>query len=206
MSCRTACDRSFTISAYEPSQGCVSLKRRKREMGRRRKDRPDPVLRRDVASLGDDRHDADPEAWPGRAAFQAFLQSGLEAIDQDAGRAEAGEFERRRSAELKYRAQRKAFEVEPDRRDVFAEISAFRAAPVPGPAESKGTQPPAGAPACNPILTARVHFKTPLPSGERFACVFEMPTPISTRRRLFRFKIRIAERDLFRSSHPSSQT
>lgn len=92
-------------------------------MGRRGKDRPDPVPRRDVASFGNDRHDAGPEAWPGRAAFQAFLQSGLEAIDQDAGRAKAGEFERRRAAKLKYRAQRKAFEVEPDRRDVFAEIS-----------------------------------------------------------------------------------
>src|ERR1700677_5167855 len=90
-------------------------------MGRRRKDRPDPVPRQDVASLGDDRHDAGPEAWPGRAAFQAFLQSGLEAIDQDAGRAESGEFERRRGAELKDRAQRKALEVEPDRRDRAAD-------------------------------------------------------------------------------------
>ena len=82
-----------------------------------------PISRRDLASFGDDRHDAGSEAWPGRAAIQAFHQSGLEAIDKDAGRAEAGEFERRRSADLKYRAQRKAFEVEADRRDVFTEIS-----------------------------------------------------------------------------------
>ena len=92
-------------------------------MGRRRKDGPDPVPRRDVASIGDDRHDAGSEAWPGRAALQAIFQSGLEAIDQDAGRAEPGEFERRRGSEMKHRAQRKALEVEPERRDIFAEIS-----------------------------------------------------------------------------------
>ena len=60
--------------------------------------RSDPVPGRDLASLRYDRHDAGLEAWPGRAAPQAFLQSGLEAIDQDAGRAEASELERRRSA------------------------------------------------------------------------------------------------------------
>jgi hypothetical protein len=92
-------------------------------MGRRRKDRPDPVPGRDFASFRYDRHDAGPEAWPGRAPLQAFLQSGLEAIDEDAGRAEAGEFERRRGAEHNHRAKRKAFGVEPDRRDVLAEIS-----------------------------------------------------------------------------------
>ena len=92
-------------------------------MGRRGKDRPDPVPRRDFASFRHDRHDAGPEAWPGRAAFQAFLQSGLEAIDEDARRAEAGEFERRRSAKPKQRAQRQAFEIKPDRRDVLAEIA-----------------------------------------------------------------------------------
>ena len=92
-------------------------------MGRRRKDRSDPLSRRDNASFDYDRHDAGSEAWAGRAAFQEFPQSGLEAIDQDAGRAESGEFERRRGAELKYRAKRKAFEIEPDRRDVLAEIS-----------------------------------------------------------------------------------
>jgi hypothetical protein len=70
-----------------------------------------------------DRHDAGPEAWPGRAALQAVLQSGPEAIDEDAGRAEASEFKRRRGAEPKHRAQREACEVEPDRRDVLAEIS-----------------------------------------------------------------------------------
>jgi hypothetical protein len=92
-------------------------------MGRRRKDCPDPVSRRDFASFRYDRHDAGPKARTGRAALQAILQSGLEAIDEDAGRAETGEFERRRGVELKYRAQRKALEVEPDRRDVLAEIS-----------------------------------------------------------------------------------
>jgi len=92
-------------------------------MGRRRKDSPNPVPKRDVASFGDDRHHAGPEAWPGPAALQAIFQSGLEAIDQDAGRAEPGEFERRRGAEMKHRAQRKALEVEPERRDIFAEIS-----------------------------------------------------------------------------------
>ena len=65
------------------------------QMGRRRKDRPDSIPRRDFASFGYDRHDAGPEAWPGRAALQAVLQSGLEAIDEDSWRAEAGKFERR---------------------------------------------------------------------------------------------------------------
>ena len=92
-------------------------------MGRRRKDRPDPVPWRDVASFGDDRHDAGSEAWTGRATLEAILQSGLDAVDEDAGRAESGEFERRRGAEHKQGAQRKALEVEPDRRDVVAEIS-----------------------------------------------------------------------------------
>jgi hypothetical protein len=92
-------------------------------MGKRRKDRPDPVPRRDFASFRYDRHDAGPEAWTGRAALQAILQFGLEAIDEDAGRAEAGEFERRRSARPKQRAQRQAFEIKPDRRGVLAEIS-----------------------------------------------------------------------------------
>jgi hypothetical protein len=64
-------------------------------MGRRRKDRPDPVPRRDLASLRYDRHDAGLEAWPSRSALQAILQSGLEAIDEGAGRAEAGKFEHR---------------------------------------------------------------------------------------------------------------
>ena len=92
-------------------------------MGTRRKDCPDPVPRRDVASFGDDRHDAGPEARPGLAALQAIFQAGLEAIDQDAGRAESCEFECRRGAEHKHRAQRKALEVETDRRDVLTEIS-----------------------------------------------------------------------------------
>ena len=92
-------------------------------MGRRRKDRLDPVPGRDFATFRYDRHDAGPKAWSGRAALQAILQSGLEAIDEDTGRAQTGEFERRRGAEQKHRAQRKAFEVEPDRRDIFAEIS-----------------------------------------------------------------------------------
>ena len=92
-------------------------------MGRRRKDRLDPVPGRDFATFRYDRHDAGSKAWSGRAVLQAIFQSGLEAIDEDAGRAEAGEFERRRSAEPKRRAQRKAFEVEPERRDVLAEIS-----------------------------------------------------------------------------------
>jgi uncharacterized protein len=73
----------------------ISLKRWQVQMGRRRKDRPDPVPRRDLASLRYDRHDAGLEAWRRRAALQAILQSGLEAIDEDAGRAEAGKFERR---------------------------------------------------------------------------------------------------------------
>jgi hypothetical protein len=55
-----------------------------------RKDRPDPVPRRDFASFRYDRHDASPVVWPGPAALQAILQSELEAIDADAGRAEAG--------------------------------------------------------------------------------------------------------------------
>jgi len=101
----------------------VSLKRRKGPMRRRRKDRSDPLSRRDNASFDYDRHDAGSEARASRAPFQTFPQSGLEAIDQDAGRAESGEFERRRGAELQYRAKRKAFEIEPDRRDVLAEIS-----------------------------------------------------------------------------------
>jgi hypothetical protein len=92
-------------------------------MGRRRRDRPDPIPRRYPASFRYDRHNAGPEAGPGRAALQAILQSGLEAIDEDAGRAEAGEFQRRRGAQHKHRSQRKAFEVEPDRRDVLTEIS-----------------------------------------------------------------------------------
>ena len=92
-------------------------------MRRRRKDRSDPLSRRDNASFDYDRHDAGSEARASRAPFQTFPQSGLEAIDQDAGRAESGEFERRRGAELQYRAKRKAFEIEPDRRDVLAEIS-----------------------------------------------------------------------------------
>ena len=82
-----------------------------------------PIPRRDFASFGHDRHDAGPEAWPGRAALQAFFQPRFEAVYQDARRAEAGEFKRRRGAELQYRTQRKTFEVEPDRRDVLAEIS-----------------------------------------------------------------------------------
>jgi hypothetical protein len=49
-------------------------------MGRRRKDRPDPVPRRDLASLHYDRHDAGLEAWPRRSAMQAILQSGLQRI------------------------------------------------------------------------------------------------------------------------------
>jgi hypothetical protein len=102
-------------------------------MGRRRQDRPDPVPGREFASFRYDRHDAGPEAWPGRVALQAFLQSGLEAVDEEAGRAEAGELERRRGAEHKHRAKRKAFEVEPDRHDVLAEISG--ADFVPGPLE-----------------------------------------------------------------------
>jgi uncharacterized protein len=101
----------------------VSLKRRKGPMRRRRKDRSDPLSRRDNASFDYDRHDAGSEARASRAPFQTFPQSGLEAIDQDAGRAESGEFERRRGAEHKQGAQRKALEVEPDRRDVVAEIS-----------------------------------------------------------------------------------
>ena len=92
-------------------------------MRRRRKDRSDPLSRRDNASFDYDRHDAGSEARASRAPFQTFPQSGLEAIDQDAGRAESGEFERRRGAEHKQGAQRKALEVEPDRRDVVAEIS-----------------------------------------------------------------------------------
>lgn len=78
-----------------PPRGCVGLKRWQVEMGKRRKDRPDPVPGRDLASLRYDRHDAGLEAWPRRSALQAILQSGLEAIDEDAGRAEAGKFERR---------------------------------------------------------------------------------------------------------------
>jgi hypothetical protein len=92
-------------------------------MGRRRKDRSDPVPGETSPSLVTIA--MTPALKRGVAAplFQAFLQSGLEAIDQDAGRAKAGEFESRRGAELKDCAQRKAFEVEPDRRDVFAEVS-----------------------------------------------------------------------------------
>jgi hypothetical protein len=73
-------------------------------MGKRRKDRPDPVPRRDFASFRYDRHDARPEAWLGRSPLQAILQSGLEAIDEDAGRAEAGELEGRRGAEHQHGA------------------------------------------------------------------------------------------------------
>ena len=49
-------------------------------MCRRRKDRPDPVPGRDLASLRYDRHDAGLEAWPRRSAMQAILQSGLQRI------------------------------------------------------------------------------------------------------------------------------
>jgi Calcineurin-like phosphoesterase superfamily domain len=72
-----------------PPRGCVSSKRWQVQMGRRRKDRPDPVPGRDLASLRYHRHDAGLEAWPRRFALQAILQSGPEAIDEDAGRAEA---------------------------------------------------------------------------------------------------------------------
>jgi hypothetical protein len=59
-------------------------------MGQRRKDRPDPVPWRDFASFGDDRHDAGSEAWAGRATLEAILQSGLEAVNEDARRACGG--------------------------------------------------------------------------------------------------------------------
>ena len=49
-------------------------------MGRRRKDRPDPVSRRDFASLRYDRHDAGREAWPRQSAMQVILQSGHQRI------------------------------------------------------------------------------------------------------------------------------
>jgi hypothetical protein len=58
-----------------------------------------------------------------RAALQSILQSGLEAINEDTGRAQAGELEGRRGAKPEHRSQRKAFEIQADRRDVLAEIS-----------------------------------------------------------------------------------
>jgi hypothetical protein len=64
-------------------------------MGRRTKDRPNPVPGRDLASLRYNRQDAGLKAWPRRSALQAILQSGVDAIDEDAGRAEARKFERR---------------------------------------------------------------------------------------------------------------
>jgi hypothetical protein len=60
-------------------------------MGRRRKDRPDTVPRRHFAAFRYDRHDAGPETRSVRAALQSILQSGLEAINEDTGRAQAGE-------------------------------------------------------------------------------------------------------------------
>ena len=124
MSCQTACGRSFTISAtYEPVERMRQFKAAEGPDGEAQERPSGSGPQADVASVGDDRHDAGPEAWRGRAALQAFLQSGLEAIDEDAGRGKAGEFERRRGAEHKHGAKRKAFEVESDRCDVLAEIS-----------------------------------------------------------------------------------
>ena len=49
---RTACDRSFTISeAFELVARMRQLKAAEGRDGRRRKDRPDPVLRPDLALL-----------------------------------------------------------------------------------------------------------------------------------------------------------
>jgi hypothetical protein len=92
-------------------------------MGRRRKEGPDAVPRRHFASSRNDRHDAGPKARSGRAALQPILQSGLEAINEDAGRAQAGELEGRPGAKPEHCTQRETFEIEPDRRDVLAEIS-----------------------------------------------------------------------------------
>jgi hypothetical protein len=76
-------------------------------MGRRRKDRPDPVPTRHCSAFRYDRHDAGPEAWSVRATMQPILQSGLEAVDEDTGRAQAGELEGRRGAKPEHRSQRK---------------------------------------------------------------------------------------------------
>jgi hypothetical protein len=56
-------------------------------------------------------------------------RSGLEAINEDAGRAQAGELEGRRGAKPEHGPQWEAFEIEPDRRDVLAEISGATSKP-----------------------------------------------------------------------------
>jgi len=66
-------------------------------MGRRRKESPDAVPRRHFASFRYDRHDAGSKVRSGHAALQPTLQSGLEAINEDARRADAGEPEGRRA-------------------------------------------------------------------------------------------------------------
>jgi hypothetical protein len=92
-------------------------------MRTRRKDRPDPVPGRYHAALRHDRHYAGLEARSGGSAEQPRLQSGLEKIDQDAGRAQARELEGRRAAQPEHRAQWQVFEIEPSGRDVLAEVS-----------------------------------------------------------------------------------
>ena len=66
----------------------------------------------------------DLKRGPCGPALQSILQSGLKAIDEDAGRAQAGKLEGCRGAKPEHCSQRKAFEIEADRRDVLAEISA----------------------------------------------------------------------------------
>jgi hypothetical protein len=49
-------------------------------------------------------------------------QSGFEAIDENAGRAQTGEPNVRRNADAKLCVERQCLEIEPGRRDVFTEI------------------------------------------------------------------------------------
>lgn len=92
-------------------------------MGRRWKHRPDSVSGRHFAAFRYDRHDAGSEAWSLRSALQSILQARLEAVDEDAGRTQAGKLQGRRSAKPEHSSQRKALEIEADGRDVLAEIS-----------------------------------------------------------------------------------
>lgn len=83
-------------------------------MRARWKDCPDPVPRGDDAALQHDCHHPGLETRSCRSAEQRTLQAGLEAIDQDAGRAQACKLDGRRVAQPEHSPKRKAFKVESD--------------------------------------------------------------------------------------------
>lgn len=81
------------------------------------------VANRNLAAGGDDGHDAGPERQRGRVVDQARLQSGLKAVDQDAGGPKACQANDSRRADPKRRIERQVFQVEAHRRDVLAELT-----------------------------------------------------------------------------------